>query len=56
MTIAGTQCLEIHDVAKVLADISRGITDAATRLVRLVGELIGPASPDPEEEERRNHG
>jgi hypothetical protein len=50
MTIAETQCLEIYDVTKTLADLSSGITSAAARLLRLVGDLIGPASPDPEEE------
>jgi hypothetical protein len=56
MTIAETQCLEVHDVAKALVDLSRGIDDAVARLVRVLGELVSPASPDPEElEERRNH-
>jgi hypothetical protein len=49
MTIVETESLELYDVTKTLVEISRGINNAAARLLRMVGDLIGPASPDPEE-------
>jgi hypothetical protein len=48
MVIAETQCSELLDVTAVLLELAQAINDAAERLIRLVGDLVGPASPDPE--------
>lgn len=47
-TITAKQGLELCDVSKHLVDLVDGIFDAVDRLLRMVGDLVGPASPDPE--------
>jgi hypothetical protein len=60
MTITMTegQIDELVEVPKGLLEIADAIDRAVERLLRLIGDLIGPASPDPEEHlnERRGHG
>jgi len=57
MTITYSQWTEVHDVTGVLLDLARGINKAVDRLLRVLGDLVSPASPNPEElEERRGYG
>ncbi|HEY2383632.1 MAG TPA: hypothetical protein VGK48_20850 [Terriglobia bacterium] len=55
MTIAMTvtQVSELADVSKALLDLMEGLEDAVQRLLRIVGDLVGPASPDPKDNLRK---
>jgi hypothetical protein len=57
MAITYGQQMEVYDVTGVLLDLAQGITKAVDRLLRVLGDLVSPASPDPESlEERRGYG
>jgi hypothetical protein len=58
ITMTEVQIEELVEVPKGLLEIAAAINRAVERLLRLTGDLISPASPDPEEHlnERRGHG
>ena len=58
ITMTETQIEQLVELPKALLEIADAVNRAVERLLRLTGDLIGPASPDPEEhlKERRGHG